>query len=144
MSTLGLGMRIHHTKNKGDLGVLKAQADLAEQGYMVLLPLTEHHAFDLVIYKDGQFKRVQVKYRSAYRGRLEIHFRSTWSDQHGMHVVDVNKAEIDLYCVYCPDTNECYYFDPAQFNRSISLRVDMPKNSQASGIHFATDYRRVP
>jgi len=62
-------MRIHHTKNKGDLGVLKAQADLAEQGYMVLLPLTEHHAFDLAIYKDGVFKRVQVKYRSAYQGR---------------------------------------------------------------------------
>jgi hypothetical protein len=54
-------MRQHHTKSKGDLGVLKAQADLAEQGYMVLLPLTKHQAFDLVIYKDGLFKSVQVK-----------------------------------------------------------------------------------
>lgn len=137
-------MRTHHTKNKGDLGVLKAQADLAEQGYMVLLPLTEHHAFDLVIYKDSTFKRVQVKYRSAYQGRLEVHFRSTWSDQHGMHVAPVDKSEIDVYCVYCPDTNECYYFNPADFNRSICLRVGIPKNNQHNGINFAADYRRVP
>ncbi|WP_180230119.1 hypothetical protein [Bacillus sp. AFS073361] len=32
----------HHTKSKGDLGVLKAQVDLYEKGYMILLPHTEH------------------------------------------------------------------------------------------------------
>lgn len=49
-------MRKDHTKNKGDLGVLKAQADLAEQDFMVLLPLTEHHAFALVIYTNERQK----------------------------------------------------------------------------------------
>ena len=137
-------MRKHHTKNKGDLGVLKAQADLAEQDFMVLLPLTEHHAFDLVIYKDGTFRRVQVKYRSAHQGRLEIHFRSIWSDKNGIHITQVDKAEIDLYCVYCPETDECYYFDPSSFNHSITLRVDTSKNNQKIGINLATDYRRVP
>ena len=58
-------MRIHHTKNKGDLGVLKAQLDLYEKGYLTLIPNTEHSAFDLVAYKDGTFKRVQVKYRAS-------------------------------------------------------------------------------
>ncbi len=32
----------HHTKDKGDLGVLKAQLDLFEKGYTILLPYTEH------------------------------------------------------------------------------------------------------
>jgi hypothetical protein len=137
-------MRQHHTKSKGDLGVLKAQADLAEQGYMVLLPLTEHHAFDLVIYRDGQFKRVQVKYRSAIGGKLAIFFRSVWSDQNGIHTVSVDKAEIDLYCVYCPETDECYYFDPKQFNKSICLRVDAAKNRQVIGVHYASAYRKAP
>lgn len=46
-------MRVHRTKNKGDLGVLAAQLDLARRGFDLLLPLTEHQAFDLVAYKDA-------------------------------------------------------------------------------------------
>jgi hypothetical protein len=56
-------MMNHHTKHKGDLGILKAQVDLYQKGYMILNPATEHAPFDIVIYKDGMFKRVQVKYR---------------------------------------------------------------------------------
>ena len=33
---------MHHTKYKGDLGVLKAQVDLFEQGFTILSPMTEH------------------------------------------------------------------------------------------------------
>lgn len=47
----------HHTKDKGDIGVLKAQADLALKGYVVLHPLTERASFDLVVYKDQAFMR---------------------------------------------------------------------------------------
>lgn len=57
-------MKKHHTKEKGDLGVLKAQLSLFEQGYLILQPVTEHAPFDLVAYKDNAFKRVQVKYKS--------------------------------------------------------------------------------
>jgi hypothetical protein len=35
-------MTRHHTKDKGDLGVAKAHADLVAQGYVVLFPATEH------------------------------------------------------------------------------------------------------
>ena len=56
---------MHHTKERGDLGVLKAQLDLFEQGYSILNPGTEHAPFDLVAYKDCEFKRIQVKYKSA-------------------------------------------------------------------------------
>jgi hypothetical protein len=67
----------HHTKHKGDLGVLKAQVDLYQKGYMILYPQTEHAPFDLVIYKDNQFKRVQVKYRELNsHGVLEVTSRS--------------------------------------------------------------------
>jgi len=51
-------MASHHTKDKGDLGVLKAQIDLFEQGFTIFVPLTEHCPFDLVAYKDGEFRRV--------------------------------------------------------------------------------------
>ena len=72
----------HHTRDKGDLGVLKAQLDLFEQGYTVLLPMTEHSPFDLVAYKDGEFRRIQVKYRAVDRtGKIDIKFSTCWTDR---------------------------------------------------------------
>jgi hypothetical protein len=74
----------HHTKSKGDLGVLKAQVDLYEKGYMILLPHTEHAPFDLVVYKDQCFKRVQVKYRNLnVKGILEVRLSSSYSIARG-------------------------------------------------------------
>ena len=135
----------HHTKTLGDLGTLKAQLDLFEKGYVVAIPLTEHAPFDLIIYKDGISKTVQVKARSVdAKGNLNITFRNTYSDANGMHNVPVDKSHINIYCVYCPDTDQCYYFDPKQFNKSVCLRVSAPKNNQRKNVKFAADYYQVP
>jgi len=136
---------MHHTKEKGDLGVLKAQLDLFEQGYLVLYPLTEHAPFDLVAYKDRRFWRIQVKYKSVDRtGGITVHFRSSWADRHGTHMRPVDKDEIDFYCIYCPDTDECYYLDPRCYGSSVTLRVEAPKNNQSRRVRLAKDYRRAP
>jgi len=135
----------HHTKQKGDLGVLKAQVSLYEQGYLILQPVTEHAPFDLVAYKDNAFKRVQVKYKSLDKtGAMTLHFRSCWADKNGTHMQAVDKDQIDLYCIYCPDTDECYFLDPSAFDKSVTLRVEMPKNNQSKHIKFVADYRGVP
>ena len=136
---------VHHTKHKGDLGVLKAQLDLFEQGFTVFVPLTEHCPFDLVAYRDGKFTRVQVKYRSVDRyGKFDVKFSTCWTDRNGTHTVPVDKDEIDLYCIYCPETDECYYLEPDKFGSNASLRVEMPKNGQKRGVNFAADFRRAP
>ena len=124
--------------------MLKAQAALAEQGFCILLPLTEHSPFDLVVYKDNRFRRVQVKYRSSRNGVLEIPFSSAWADKKGNHVVPWDKAEVDIVCVYCPETDVCYYFDPSKFGKSVRLRVSAPKNNQKVNVKMADDYREVP
>ncbi|TVS14008.1 MAG: hypothetical protein EA419_00435 [Wenzhouxiangella sp.] len=136
---------MHHTKEKGDLGVLKAQVDLFEQGFAILLPMTEHAPFDLVAYRGGRFLRIQVKYRKLDRtGKLEVKFWTSWADRNGTHSVPVDKKEVDIYCVYCPDTDECYYLDPDVFGYSACLRVKATKNRQSRRVHFAKDFRRVP
>jgi hypothetical protein len=135
----------HHTKLKGDLGVLKAQLDLFEQGFTILVPQTEHSPFDLAVYKDGEFRRVQVKYRTVDKfGKIDAKFSTCWNDKHGTHIVPIDKSEVDLYCIYCPDTDECYYVDPSKFGSNVSLRVEAPKNSQSKRVNFAADYRRAP
>jgi hypothetical protein len=135
----------HHTKSKGDLGVLKAQLDLFEQGFTICLPQTEHSPFDLVAYRNGEFRRVQVKYRAlGENGALQVRFATCWADRHGVHTVPIDKNEVDLFCVYCPDTDECYYLEPRQFRSNVSLRVRASKNSQAKGVNFAANFRRAP
>jgi hypothetical protein len=134
----------HHTKNKGDLGVLKAKCDLLQKGYLILSPETEHAPFDLVVSKDGQFKTVQVKYRDASNGKLEVKFSSCWTDKNGTHTVPVDKSFIDIYCIYCPQTDECYYLNPSDFGKSVTLRVETPKNNQRKNVNLAFDYREVP
>ncbi|WP_110811810.1 group I intron-associated PD-(D/E)XK endonuclease [Mycolicibacterium mucogenicum] len=134
-------MAKHHTKDKGDLGVAKAHADLAAKGYTVLFPATEHAPFDLVAYADGEFYRLQVKYRSARAGGISVNFRSTWADRNGTHTTRTDKESIDVVCIYCPETDECYYVYPAAHNRSVTLRVTPSKNGQQSGVLAASMFR---
>jgi hypothetical protein len=134
----------HHTKDKGDLGTAKAHADLAGQGFMVLFPATEHAAFDLVAYKAGQFHRVQVKYRSARTGTLSVQFRSVWADRNGTHMKPSDKSEFDVMCVYCPETDLCYYLRPNDHRQSVTLRVVATRNGQTVGVLPAEQYRAFP
>lgn len=138
-------MQKHHTKTLGDLGVLKAQLDLYEKGFWVSVPLTEHDPFDLVITKDGRSRTVQVKARSLNsKGALEIPFRQSYMTSNGVQTNRWDISQIDLVCVYCPDTDACYYFDPREYEKGITLRVRLPKNNQRVRVNLVEDFLEVP
>ena len=137
-------MKIHHTKNKGDLGVAKAHCDLVEKGYIVLFPTTEHAPFDLVAYDGIKFIRIQVKYRSAVNGSVQIRLENWWADRNGSHGKPIDKSQVDVFCVYCPDTNKCYYFKPENIKTYFSLRIETPKNNQLKRINLAENFTGVP
>jgi len=127
----------HHTKAKGDLGVAKAHADLVGQGYLVLFPASEHAPFDLVAYADGRFARIQVKYRTIRRGVLTVHFRGSWADSRGVHTQPMDKAHVDLVCVYSPELDQCFYVRPEEHRASVSIRVEPARNGQSCGVQSA-------
>lgn len=139
-----MGMKIHHTKNKGDLGKLKVKCDLCEKGFLVLDTESEHSPFDIVAYKDKTFKRVQVKYRTSKKGKLQICYKTCWNDRHGTHIQPIDKSEVDVIAIYCPDTQKCYYFSTNTSDISVTLRLDSPKNGQIKGIRFADEYLDFP
>jgi len=137
-------MRPHHTKDKGDVGVAHAIAALADEGFVVLTVLCEHAPFDLVGYRDGMFLRVSVKFRAlSSRGTIDVTFSSTYSDSNGTHTRPTDKDEVDIVCIYCPDTRACYYIDPKAFNTAVSLRVRPSRNNQSRNVLIADDYRGV-
>jgi hypothetical protein len=137
-------MRLHHTKNKGDPGVLYAKVDLAEKGYRLLLPLSEHEPFDLVAYQRERFLRVSVKYRSASNGVIVVKLVSIWADRRGNHFVPLDKRSVDLVCIYCPDTRCCYYIDPTTVEKTIQLRLVPPRNNQKKDVSWAKDFTEIP
>jgi len=134
----------HHTKTKGDLGLLKVKLDLFQKGFLILNPETEHAPFDIVAYQNQVFKRVQVKYKSGENGSICVNFRSSYCNSKGVVSKPVDKSEIDIYAVYCEATDLVYYFNPNLFEKSLTLRVDKPKNNQSKNIHFAEDFLEVP
>jgi len=133
----------HHTKDKGDLGVAKVHADLVGKGFTVLFPATERAPFDLVAYAEGEFHRLQVKYRSARAGAIKVQFRSMWADRNGTHSTPTDKASIDAVCIYCPETDECYYVQPAAYGTSVTLRITPSKNGQQAGVLDAAAFREL-
>jgi hypothetical protein len=135
----------HHTKDKGDKGTGNVIADLLSKGIQVCLPLSEHLPFDLVAVKqDGTLMRVSVKYRTLSKGSVMVVFSSSYSDSHGVHTKAVDKSLIDLLAIYCPDSSQVYYVIPSEFDRSVTLRIEEPKNNQTKGINLAKDYLMVP
>lgn len=137
-------MRTHHTKTKGDLGVAAAVYDLTKKGFIVCNPMTKHAPFDLIAYADGRCLRIQVKYRALSRGVCEVRFFSVWADRHGVHLTKMDKSEVDLICVYCPDTERCYYLDPNAHGGGVKLRVGSTANNQRSRVLFADDFLEIP
>ena len=139
-----VSMANHHTKDKGDLGIAKVHADLVSNGFTILFPATEHAPFDLVAYAAGEFNRLQVKYRSARAGAITVKFRSMWADRNGTHITPMDKRAIDTVCIYCPETDECYYVRPDAHGESVTLRIAPSKNGQQAGVLYAAAFRELP
>ena len=111
--------------------------------FTVLFPATEHAPFDLVAYAAGEFHRLQVRYRSARAGAVKVHFRSMWPDRNGTHTTLTDKNAVDVVCVYCPETDDCYYIRPAEHGASVSLRITSSRNGQQLGVLDAAAFREL-
>jgi hypothetical protein len=86
-----------------------------------------------------------VKYRAlSSSGTIEVQFKSSWSDSKGRYVRPLDKEEVDVVCIYCPDTGACCDVDPKQFARSVSSRVTPSRNQQERNVLRAERFRAVP
>lgn len=124
----------HPTKLKGDLGVLKAKADICSQGFMVLSPETEHAPFDIVAYDGSRFIRIQVKYRAITNGKIDVPCKTSWADRNGTHQNIYDQEVLDVFCVYVPDLDMCFYFSHKLFigkTSSLTFRVEQNQNGTA-------------
>lgn len=144
-NTGGGKMVKHHTKEKGDLGVLKVKLSLFEQGYLILNPETEHAPFDLVAYKNGEFLRIQVKYRSMRNGAIEIPTSTSWADKNGSHRRFYDLSDLDYFAMFCPEVDKCYFVPTEDMlgKTCLKIRINEAKNNQVIGIVMASNYEKI-
>lgn len=111
----------HHTKDKGDIAVTQAIADLTLKGYAILTPtVSEHLPFDFIAYKDGKIFRIQSKYSSDGTAVS----KTSWNDKNGNHSKKYNENDFDYYALYLPQIKKVIY--PSIKFAGLSFRVDIP------------------
>ena len=93
---------MHHTKDKGDIALMKATLDLTLKGYSIFLPISEHLPFDFIAYKDGKSLRIQAKYSTGG----EVHSSTYSGSKSTKHY---NQDDFDYYAIYLPEVDKCVY-----------------------------------
>lgn len=115
---------VHHTKDKGDLGTLKAMTSLTQKGFVIFTPLIcEHLPFDFIGYKDNKYFRFQSKYRN----NGIVSSKTIWSDKNGTHTTMYSTNDFDYYAIYLPD-KDVVCFPSIKF-AGIKITTTVPNSS---------------
>ena len=132
------------TKTKGDLAELMVAADLARRGYQVSFPYGEDCAYDLIVDRDGQLERVQVKHADSKGRLIRVQcYSSSLTNGKVKHRKPYTRNMVDWIAVYDPATNRCYYVSSDEFaggRYELSLRIAATRNAQRKGVRFAENY----
>jgi PD-(D/E)XK endonuclease len=116
-------------------------AELVKRGHQVLLPYGTNHRYDLVIDVGGKFLRAQCKTGRLRRGTIEFATQSTRANTQRIFHVPYDADQIDLFLVYCPDTDRVYAVGVGEVASGRGfLRVDPAANGQVKRIRWAADY----
>ncbi len=134
---------MRNTSQTGEISRTQIIAALTLQGKRVLLPLGDFQRYDLVLDDGGRFLRVQCKTGRLSHGAILFNPCSidSRSKQGGCVRKGYSEEEIDLFGVYCPDNHTCYLVPVTETARTACfLRVEAPRNGQATRIRWAADY----
>ena len=128
-----------NTKQFGSIAELKAQYDFMRHGYNVLVPIGDYCPYDLVIEKDGQYCKIQVK--SCLKiadGKMKFDLRSRNSDRMKIY----SAQDCQVFYLYCVENQSSYlYFNTVESNTNgVYLRLEPPKNGAYSTVKMAKDY----
>ena len=135
------------TNRLGDIAEGAVIADLLLQGFKVALPLSSDSPIDLLALdpKDNWHPiRIQVKARSAHRGKVEVALKNCSLTKRGLKYRYLNKAAVDIIAIYRSDLGAVAYIPITAVNGlTISLRVSPAKNRQERRIRHFGDFARL-
>jgi hypothetical protein len=120
---------MHHTKDKGDIALMKTTLDLTLKGYNIFLPVSEHLPFDFIAYKDGKCYRMQAKYSTG--GKVNS---STYSGNGKKNYY--KSDDFEYYALYLPEVDKCIY--PSIKFGGVNFRFS--KSNSATPFYWYEDF----
>lgn len=119
-------------------GELRFAAELLRRGWQIFLPYGEDSPIDLLIEKDGIFKRIQVKATCPIKGAIHCRIKSS----NNWQVKKYTKKEIDFFGIY-DYLNKKGYLIPIEDLEGMTeaiIRLEKTKNNQIKGVRLAERY----
>lgn len=134
------------TSDKGDVGTACIIADLTKNGIKVAIPLSQHLPFDIIaINSSGKLFRVQVKYAKIIEnGIVRVSTQTTLTSKKGNTAHNTNFDIVDVFAVYCPDNQNCYYLPKSKLMgvKNLWLRTDEQKQARKNA-NYAKDFQNL-
>lgn len=130
------------TNCKGNVAELAIAKEAANLGLSVLMPMTEHERYDLVIGIGGRLLRVQCKWANCKGDVISAHLASSRRGPNGHIRKNYSAAEIDAIGLYCADLDRCFLvpIEVVAGQWAIRLRLLPARNGQRAAVHFADEY----
>lgn len=85
-----------NSRKRGDVGLAAAIFWFAKSGYTVCVPLADSQDYDLIVERDGQMARVQVRTTTHLkRGAYYVNLRVTGGNRSGSTVKFFDRTRVD-------------------------------------------------
>lgn len=131
-----------NSKTKGDISEARALFEFQKRNIPVLVPWGDNLRYDLVIEFNNKFYRVQVKTSNEEQnGAIKCYTRS--SKNHTTNKkLSTYENDVDYFVFYnqIRDIIAIVPIEDIKDRKSISLRLDSPKNNQETNIKYFNDY----
>jgi prevent-host-death family protein len=128
---------------KGNVAELAIAAEAARLGLTVLMPMTEHERYDLVLGVSGRLLRVQCKWGACNGDTIQVRLTSSYhSPTRGYVTRTYARDEVDAVAVYCEATGKCYLL-PIEKVAGLglfTLRLSPARNNQRASLNSAAEY----
>jgi len=119
-------------------GELRFAAEFIRNDWNIFLPYGEDTPIDLLIEKNGEYKRIQVKSTRPKKGVVFCRLKSS----NNWRVKKYSKKEIDFFAIYDCENKKGYLIpiEDVTGMTEASLRVEDAKNNQKKGLRLAAQY----
>lgn len=131
-----------NSKDIGDISVAKALFEFSKRGIPVLIPWGDNLRYDLVIEFNSEFYRVQVKTANEEtNGSIKCYTRSSTNHTTNKKL-STYENDVDYFVFYNQDRDLIAIVPIGDIgkNKSISLRLEDPKNGQQKQVRYFSDY----
>jgi hypothetical protein len=125
-----------NTNKKGEIGEASFYLKATERGYWAAR-MPQDCPYDFVLDRGKGLERVQVKYRSASTGSVQVNsYNSSLSSKRSY------KNSVDQFAVYVPETREVYLIPAEEINKGVAsvFRLTPAKNNQSKGITLLSSF----